>query len=113
MFEIDLEDLTLGELELIGDALDIDPTTIGTSWKPTDWREAMRLTRAYVWIQRRREDPSVTLESISELKLREFNAMMEGDAVPPARAGEAQAPTSGTSRSSRTSTGSRRRTSGV
>lgn len=108
MIEIDINTLTLDELEAFGDALGIDPMSLDKGWKPKNWKESMRVTRVYLWMVKRRERPDITLDDIGRLTVAEFNEL--ASTLPtPAGVGA----TSATSRSSRTTTGSRRRISGV
>lgn len=110
--QIDLDQLTLDELEALGDMLGLDPTQLDERWRPKDWKQQMALTRVYLWVLKRREDPAFSLADTGRLPVEEVKALIA--LVPPTAGDEASDVDSSVgSRPSRKSTGSRRKRSGA
>lgn len=87
--QIDLDNLTLDELEAFGDALGIDPTALDASWKPADWKQRIAVTRVYLWMLKRRQDPDFSLADAGKLPVAEVTALAA--MVPPTAGAEVAA----------------------
>lgn len=65
---IDPNDLTLDEIELVEDTLGLSIDTAFSTGTPK-----AKALKTLVWVMMRRDDPEVTIESVGSLKLTDIN----------------------------------------
>lgn len=102
-WQLDLEDLELGELEDLAEVLGIrDFREFGRM------AEAMppRMMSAVAWLAKRREDPAFTIEDARRMKVRELEELF-GAINPNAGGGDQAASSGGSTLPSSTSTAGR------
>lgn len=74
MSEFDFESLTLEEVELIENLTNIGIDEAFGNGKPKG-----KALAAFVWVVRKRNDPSYKMEDAKKLSLKEALAMIQGD----------------------------------
>ncbi|HMM41887.1 MAG TPA: hypothetical protein PKA95_08295 [Thermomicrobiales bacterium] len=89
-FVFDINDLDLGELKDFAEATGIDPMQLQDGWQPT-----LKAVRVFVWLIKRREDPTLTLEDARRVKVSELASLVPTAAG--AGGGSAPSPSSATS----------------